>query len=97
MESQDQALLEAITESLIAEDMKKREQAKQKDQEEKDKVRKAKEDEEKQRKMEFEAQAPIKPKRTKLTALIGQNELFDDVENSRFVFEVLRQRLHDQQ
>lgn len=84
----DPNLYQAITASLLEEEVKKREDKKAKKRLEEETARKLKLEEERRLKKELEASVPGKPKRTKLQVTVGQCE-------DRFLYEVLRARLHD--
>eukprot|EP00347_Sterkiella_histriomuscorum_P020695 403336831 len=103
MLEQDPDLLEALLESMMAEEQIARQRAQQakaeederrKRQQEEDEKRKKKEEEEKKRQeMGEEAYQALKPKYTKLKVLVGKNVVFEDIESSRLVYKVLRDRL----
>jgi len=84
----DPNLYQAITASLLEEEVKKQEEKKAKKRQEEEKARKLKQEEERRLKKELEASVPGKPKRTKLLVSVGRSE-------DRFLYEVLRSRLHD--
>lgn len=94
---QDPGLMQAVLESLRQEEQKEEDAKRQREKEEEERLKKEREEEERKRIKELEAsgKAPVKPTWTKLTALIGEAEVFENIEASRIVFNVLTQRLHD--
>ncbi|CDW79829.1 hect domain and rcc1-like domain-containing protein [Stylonychia lemnae] len=105
MLEQDPDLLEALLESMMAEEQIARDVSRKKKAEEEEQRRKNREEEEKRKKKEEEekkraemgdeAYEALKPKYTKLKALVGRNQVFDDIESSRLVYKILRDRLQD--
>ena len=105
----DPDLAEALAESMLQEDAANKEREQKKKKEEEEAKRKAKEEEERKKREEEEKRqaklaaelaaaqglkVPQKPaKYTKLKVLIGQDKLFEDIECSRFVYQILRERL----
>lgn len=103
MLEQDPDLLEALLESMMAEEQIARQRAAEQRQEEEERKKKQRAEEEKKKKKEEEekkrkemgeeAYQALKPKYTKLKVMVGRAVVFEDIESSRLVFNFLRDRL----